>query len=119
MTAFLSHRTFHEEHQEGNHKRQYGHHPKRVEIGKGRCLLMAQIFERLQSQLLRSHRIAGLLQERVPSLLKEGSHSRVERIEGLAKPQGVKLITPLLEGLGQASARPNALGKERAAIRSA
>ena len=32
-------------------------------------------------------------------LLEEGTDSRVERIEGLAKPQGVKLVTALLHRL--------------------
>ena len=33
--------------------------------------------------------------------LEEGTDSRVERIEGLAKPQGVKLVTALLHRLRQ------------------
>src|SRR5262249_21636806 len=60
----------------------------------------------LPGELLRGNRIAGLLQERCPSLLEEGIHSRVERIEGLAKPQGVKLVTALLHCLRQR--RPHA-----------
>ena len=44
-----------------------------VEIGKRRCLLLAQVFERLQGQLLRGDRIAGLLQERRRSLIEEGT----------------------------------------------
>jgi hypothetical protein len=100
-TAFLNYRTLHKQYRERDRKGQHGHHPKGVEIGKRRCLLLAQILECLPGQLLRSHRIAGLLQERSPSLLEERSYGRIERIEGLAKPQGVKLITPLLDGLGQ------------------
>src|SRR6516162_4851834 len=95
VSAFLSHRTFHNQHQKRDRKRQHGRHPKGVEIGKRRRLLLAQILERLPGQLLRSHRIAGLLQEHSSRLLEEGTNSRVERIEGLAKPQNVKLITPL------------------------
>src|SRR5208282_5269857 len=98
MTAFLSHRTFHKQYRERDRKRQYGHHPKGVEIGKRRRLLLAQILERLPGQLLRGNRIAGLLQERSPRLLEERSHSRVEGIEGFAKPQDVKLIAPLFQG---------------------
>jgi hypothetical protein len=53
-------------------------------------LLLAQILECLPGQLLRGNWIARLLQERCPRLLQEGNHSRVESIEGFAKPQGVK-----------------------------
>ena len=53
----------------------------------------------LPGELLRSNRIAGLLQKHSPSLLEEGNHSLVERIEGLAKPQGVKLVTAFLQRL--------------------
>src|SRR5262249_22001782 len=60
---------------------------KDTEIGECRCLVLTQILERLQG--LRSNRIAGLLQEHPPRLLEEGNYSLVERIEGLAKPQGV------------------------------
>jgi len=80
--------------------------PKDVEIRKGGCLLLAQILECLPGQLLRGNWIAGLLQEQRPSLIEEGSHSRVERIEGLAKPQRVKLVTALLHCLRQR--RPHA-----------
>jgi hypothetical protein len=37
--------------------------------------LLAQVCERLQGQLLRGGRIAGLLQERSGSLIKEGTRS--------------------------------------------
>src|SRR5262249_53277859 len=40
-----------------------------------------------------------LLQEHSPRLLEEGNYSLVERIEGLAKPQGVKLVTAFLQRL--------------------
>src|SRR5262249_467301 len=50
-------------------------------------------------QLLRGSWIAGLLQELRPRLIEEGIHRRVERIEGLAKAQGVKLVTALLHCL--------------------
>ena len=101
MSALLSHRTFHKQYRERDRKRQHGHHPKGVEIGKRRRLLLAQVFELLPSQLLRRGRIAGLLKEERLSPREEGTGGRVERIEILAKPQDVKLITPLLEGLGQ------------------
>ena len=101
MSAFLSHRTFHNQYQKRDRKRQHGDHPKAVEIGKRRCLLLAQVFELLPSQLLQRGRIGGLLQEERLSLREEGSGGRVEGIEILAKPQRVELITPLLEGLSQ------------------
>jgi hypothetical protein len=47
-------------------------------------LLLAQILQCLPGELLRGNGIAGLLQECSPSLIEEGNHSRVERIEGLA-----------------------------------
>jgi hypothetical protein len=42
--------------------------------------LLAQVCERLQGQLLCGDRIAGLLQKRSESLIKEGTRSRVEGI---------------------------------------
>src|ERR1700677_489340 len=100
-SGFLSHRAFHEQHRERNHKRKHGDHPKGVEIGERRRLLLTQILECLRGQLLRSYRIACLPQERSLRLPEERSHSWVERIEELTKSKDVKLITPLLEGLGQ------------------
>src|SRR5262249_60086754 len=76
---------------------------------KCRCLLLAQILERLQGQLLCGNRIAGLLQERCPSLIEEGTRSRVERIERLAEPQRVKLVTALLHRLRQRRPRAPSL----------
>src|SRR5271166_4716670 len=99
MTAFFGHGAFHKQHRERDHKRQHGRHPKGVEKGKRRPLLLAQVFELLPSELLRRGRIAGLLKEERLSLREERSQGRVERIERLAKPQVVKLIVPLLEGL--------------------
>ena len=43
--AFFSHRAFHNEYQERDRERQHGDHPKDVEIGKRRCLLLAHVFE--------------------------------------------------------------------------
>src|ERR1700722_13688587 len=100
-SAFLSYRAFHKQYRERDYKRQHGHHPEGVEISERRRLLLPQILEGLRGQLLRRHRIAGLLQERSPSLVEEGSYSWVERIERLTETKDVKLITPLLEGLGQ------------------
>jgi hypothetical protein len=45
VSAFLSHRTFHKQYQECDRKGQHGDHPKAVEIGKRRCLLLPQVFE--------------------------------------------------------------------------
>src|SRR5262249_44187411 len=53
--------------------------------------------------------MGGWLQEHSPSLLEEGSHSRVERIEELAKAQGVKLVTALLHCLRQRRAHAASL----------
>src|SRR5271154_4956558 len=53
--AFLSHRAFHNQYQKRDHKRQHGDHPKAVEVGKRGCLLLPQIFEFLQTQLLRGN----------------------------------------------------------------
>src|SRR6516164_7004544 len=106
LGAFLSHRAFHNKHQERGRKRQRRDHPKDVEIGKRRCLLLAHIFELLPSQLLQRDRIGGLLEEERLSLCEEGFGGCVEGIEILAKPQRVELITPLLESLRQR--RPDA-----------
>src|SRR5262249_51667999 len=84
----------------------HGQHEKDIEISKCRCLLLAQILECSPGELLRSNRIAGLLQKHSSSLLQEGTNSGVERIEELAKPQGVKLVTALLHRLRQR--RPHA-----------
>jgi hypothetical protein len=62
---------------------------------------MAQILELPPSELLRRGRIAGLLKEERLGLRDEGIGGRVEGIKILAKSKDVKLITPLLEGLGQ------------------
>src|SRR5262245_12501143 len=97
--ALLSHRTFHQQHHGHKHERHRGRQQKDIEISQRGCLLLAQILECLPGELLRSNRIAGLLQEHSPSLLEERSYSRVERIEGLAEPQGVKLVTALLQRL--------------------
>src|SRR6516164_3636121 len=83
VSAFLSHRTFHQQHHGYQHQRHHGHHQKDVEIGERRRLLLAQILECLPGELLRSNRIGCLLQEYSPSLLEEGTYSRVERIEEL------------------------------------
>ena len=61
VSAFLSHRTFHKQYQECDRKGQHGDHPKDVEIGKRRRLLLTHIFELLPSQLLQRNRIGGLL----------------------------------------------------------
>jgi hypothetical protein len=45
--AFLRHRTFHKQYHERDSKRQHGEHPKAVEVGKGRCLLLPQVCELL------------------------------------------------------------------------
>src|SRR5262249_22583682 len=74
-SAFLSHRTFHQQHHGHQHHRHHGQHEKDIEISKCRCLLLAQILECSPGELLRSNRIAGLLQKHSSSLLQEGTNS--------------------------------------------
>ena len=100
MGAFFSHRAFHKQDRERHHKRQRGRHPKGIEIRQRRRLLLTQVVELLRSQLLGGDRIAGLLKEERLSLREEGIGGGIEGIEILAEPQGVKLITPLFDGLG-------------------
>ena len=106
MAAFFSYGTFHKQYHERDHKRQHGHHPKAVEVGKRRCLLLTQVFEFLPSELLCRDWIGGLLKEERLCVREEGIGCRVEGIEVLAETQRVELITPLLEGLSQR--RPDA-----------
>jgi hypothetical protein len=49
VSAFLGYRAFHKQSYEHEQKRQHSKHPKAVEISKGGCLLLAQIFEFLQT----------------------------------------------------------------------
>src|SRR5271165_3679483 len=95
LNAFINHRTLHKQYCERDRKRQHGHHPKGVEKGKRRRLLLAQVFELLPSQLLRRGRIAGLLKEERLSLREERIGGGVEGIEILPKTLHVELITPL------------------------
>ena len=100
-SAFLSHRTLHKQYRERHHKRQRGRHPKGVEICQRRRLLLTQVIELLHSQLLGGGRIAVLLNEERLSPREKAAGGRVEGIKILPKPQDVKLVAPLLEGLGQ------------------
>src|SRR5271166_14780 len=100
-SAFLCDGAFHQRHNEHKRDHDNGQHPEHIEVGERRCLLLAQVCERLQGQLLRGSRIAGLLQERSGSLIKEGTRSRVEGIEPFAKTEAVELITALLNRLSQ------------------
>src|SRR5208283_3191235 len=59
------------------------------------------VFELLHSQLLRGGWIAGLLNEEPLSPGEKAARCCVEGIKILPKPQDVKLIAPLLEGLRQ------------------
>ncbi|MBV9220376.1 MAG: hypothetical protein JO366_10960 [Methylobacteriaceae bacterium] len=54
---------FHQQYNENNCDHDNRKHPEHIEAGERRCLLLAQLCERLQGQLLRGDRIAGLLQE--------------------------------------------------------
>src|SRR5271165_6236760 len=99
MSAFLSHGTLHKQYRERDHQRQHGRHPKDVEISERSRLLLTQVFELLHSQLLGGDWIAGLLKEERLSPREKAAGGCVEGIEILPKPQSVKLIAPLLEGL--------------------
>src|ERR1700729_1609702 len=101
VTAFLSHRTLHKQYRERHHERQRGRHPKGVEICQRRRLLLTQVIELLHSQLLGGGRIAVLLNEERLSPREKATGGRVEGVKILPKPQDVKLITPLFDGLGQ------------------
>ena len=90
-----------EQHRERDHERQHGRHPEGVEIGKRSRLLLTQVFELPHRQLLRGGWIAGLLDEERLSTREKVACGGAERIKMLAEPQGVKLIAPLFEGLGQ------------------
>ena len=69
-------------------------------------LLLAQIFELLQGELLGGGWIAVLLNEEGLSPREKVAGGWVEGTQILAKPQNMKLIATLLEGLGQR--HPNA-----------
>jgi hypothetical protein len=92
-SPFLRDGAFHQQHNEHKRDHDNGQHPEHVEVGERRCLLLAQVGERLQRQLLRGDRIAGLLQERSGSLIKEGTRSRIEGIEPFAKAEAMELVT--------------------------
>jgi hypothetical protein len=104
--AFLGHRGFHQKNEERRREHDNGEQPEAVEIGQRRCLLVAQILQRLPCQLLRGNRISGLLEETRLRLLKERLRSRIERIEGLAQPQRMELLPSFLQRLCCARASP-------------
>jgi hypothetical protein len=85
--AFLRDGAFHHQHNEHKRDHDNGQHPEHIEVGQHRCLLLPQVCKRLQRQLLRGNRIAGLLQERSGRLIKEGTCRLVEGIERFAKTQ--------------------------------
>jgi hypothetical protein len=98
-SAFLCDGAFHQQYNKLKRDHDNGQHSEHIEAGGRRYLLLAQVCERLQGQLLHGDRIAGLLHERSGSLIKEGTRSRVERIERFAKTEAVELITALLHRL--------------------
>jgi hypothetical protein len=83
-SAFLCDGTFYHRHNEHKRGHDDGRHPEHIELGERRRLLLSQVCERLQSQLVRGDRIAGLLQERFGNLIKDGTRRRVERIKRFA-----------------------------------
>jgi hypothetical protein len=101
MCAFLSHRALHNQDHRQENEHHNGQHPKHIEISKGGCLLLTQVLECLQSELLRSHGIAGLLKELPLSLIEEGICSRIEGIERFNQPETVELVAALLKCLRQ------------------
>ena len=66
-----------------------------------RRLLLTQSFELLHSQLLGGDRVSVLLNEERLGSREKAAGGRIERIKILPKPQHVKLIAALLEGLRQ------------------
>jgi hypothetical protein len=75
--AFLGHGAFRKQYQERNRKGQHRDHPKTVEIGKRRHLLLTQVFDR----------IGGLLKKDCPCMREKGIGCRIEVIAILAEPQ--------------------------------
>ena len=70
--------------------------------------------QRLQRELLRRDRIAGLPQERSGYLVQKATRRHVERIEPFAKTQTMELVTTLLHRLGQRGAYAAALIAQKA-----
>jgi hypothetical protein len=72
-----------------------------IHLRQSRCLLVARLLQRLPRPLLWDGRISGLLKKTRLRLLEERLRSRIERIEGLAQSQRMKLLAPLMHGLRQ------------------
>jgi hypothetical protein len=104
--AFLGHRALHQKNDGHERKHHHGEHPKAVEIGKGRSLLLAQTLQSLPGELLRQGRIAGLLEEKCLGLFGEGMHGRIKGIEILPKAKGVELLAVILQRLAQGPTLP-------------
>jgi hypothetical protein len=86
VSAFLSHRTLHQQYRERDYKGQHSRHPKGVEICQRRRLLLTQVIELLHSQLLGGGRIAVLLNEERLSPREKAAGGGVEGIKILPKP---------------------------------
>ena len=108
MSAFLRHRTFHKQYQECDRKGQHGHHPKAVEIGKRRCLLLPQVFEFLPSHLLRRDRIGGLLEEERLRACDKGIGGRIERIDPLVTGSSLRSTGAPFRDAARANTSPPA-----------
>ena len=61
--------------------------------------MLTHIVECLQSELLRSDRIARLLKEHRACLVGERLHGRVKGVEILTKSKTVELLALLMQGL--------------------
>jgi hypothetical protein len=96
VTALLSYRALHKQYQERDRKRQHGHHPKAVEIGKRRRLLLTQVFEFLPGELLGRDRIGGLLKEERPCVREEGIGCCIVVLDVVLVYQLVLLLLSLL-----------------------
>src|ERR1700722_4632937 len=101
VSALLSDRALHKQYRERDRKGQYRRHPEGIKIRQRRRLLLTQVFELLHSQLLGGDRISVLLNKERLGSREKAAGGGVKGIKILPKPQHMKLIAPLLEGLGQ------------------
>jgi hypothetical protein len=80
--AFFGDGTLHQQDAKRHRERHDGEEPKTIEICQRRCLLVAQVLQRLPRQLLRSSRTSGLPEETRLSLLKESSKDCTAGLSG-------------------------------------
>jgi hypothetical protein len=95
MFAFPGGGAFHQRHQKRQANGQHRKNQKRVEVSKGRCLLLAQVLQRLQSHLVCPNGISGLLEERWLNLREIRIHRRIQLIEILVETQRMEYLATL------------------------